>query len=62
MLPESNTLSAGEEQSETNIQFLDVSDSKVGAGYSIIDGKKFESDDQAFRNMQIQVGGIYWFM
>jgi hypothetical protein len=36
---------------------------RYGVGLtSIIDGKKFESDDQAFRNMQIQVGGIYWFM
>ena len=35
---------------------------RYGVGLtSIIDGKKFESDDQAFRNMQIQVGGIYWF-
>ena len=36
---------------------------RYGVGLtSIIDGKKFESDDQAFKNMQIQVGGIYWFM
>ena len=36
---------------------------RYGVGLtSIIDGKKFESDNQAFRNMQIQVGGIYWFM
>ena len=36
---------------------------RYGVGLtSIIDGKKFEADDQAFRNMQIQVGAIYWFM
>ena len=36
---------------------------RYGVGLtSIIDGKKFESDDQAFKNMQIQVGAIYWFM
>lgn len=36
---------------------------RYGVGLtSIIDGKKFEAEDQAFKNMQIQVGGIYWFM
>jgi len=36
---------------------------RYGVGLtSIIDGEKFEADDQAFRNMQIQVGAIYWFM
>ena len=36
---------------------------RYGVGLtSIVDGKKFEDDDQAFRNMQIQVSGIYWFM
>ena len=35
---------------------------RYGVGLtSIIDGKKFDDDDQAFKNMQIQVGGIYWF-
>lgn len=29
---------------------------------SIVDGTKFDGDDEAFRNMQIQVGGTYWFM
>ena len=28
---------------------------------SIVDGKKFDNDDQAFKNMQIQIGGTYWF-
>jgi hypothetical protein len=36
---------------------------RYGVGLtSIIDGKKFEAEDQAFKNMQIQVGGTYWFM
>ena len=36
---------------------------RYGVGLtSIIDGKKFEAEDQAFKNMQIQVSGIYWFM
>ena len=41
---------------------LDI-DIRYGVGLtSIVDGKKFDDDDQAFKNMQIQVGGIYWFM
>ena len=40
---------------------LDI-DIRYGVGLtSIIDGKKFEAEDQAFKNMQIQVGAIYWF-
>ena len=40
---------------------LDI-DIRYGVGLtSIIDGKKFEAEDQSFKNMQIQVGAIYWF-
>lgn len=36
---------------------------RYGVGLtSIIDGKKFQDEDQAYKNMQIQVGAIYWFM
>ena len=36
---------------------------RYGVGLtSIADGTKLDDDDQAFKNMQIQVGAIYWFM